>query len=170
MELAGASMLVSSLASKITAAATLAKAGGVASGTILAGLSSKGLALLSPAALGPAASTLGPLLAALDVSALPAAATAALPIGAKTVAVVAGGATAVVAVPLVLGAVGFTTSGIAASSIAAKMMSITAIANGGGVPAGSMVAALQSMGAAGLSASAKGLVGTVGSALVAAVL
>lgn len=53
---------------------------------------------------------------------------------------------AVVSVPLVLSAVGFTGAGITASSLAAKMMSVTAIANGGGVPAGSLVATLQSVG------------------------
>ncbi|KAK1339440.1 hypothetical protein QTO34_020123 [Cnephaeus nilssonii] len=41
---------------------------------------------------------------------------------------------------------GFTSTGIAASSIAAKMMSSAAIANGGGVAAGSLVATLQSVG------------------------
>ena len=41
---------------------------------------------------------------------------------------------------------GFTGAGIAASSIAAKMMSAAAVANGGGVAAGSLVATLQSVG------------------------
>ena len=50
------------------------------------------------------------------------------------------------AVPAVLGAVGFTGAGIAASSFAAKMMSAAAVANGGGVAAGSLVATLQSVG------------------------
>ncbi|CAO2587214.1 Interferon alpha-inducible protein 27-like protein 2A [Lemmus lemmus] len=50
------------------------------------------------------------------------------------------------AAPVVLTAVGFTGTGIAAASIAAKMMSAAAIANGGGVAAGSLVAALQSAG------------------------
>ena len=53
---------------------------------------------------------------------------------------------AVGAVPMVLGAMGFTGAGIAASSLAAKMMSAAAIANGGGVAAGSLVATLQSVG------------------------
>ncbi|KAJ8792194.1 hypothetical protein J1605_020045 [Eschrichtius robustus] len=56
---------------------------------------------------------------------------------------------AVVAVPTVLGAVGFTGAGIAASSLAAKMMSAAAIANGGGVAAGSLVATFQSVAAPG---------------------
>ena len=63
------------------------------------------------------------------------------------------------AVPVVLSAVGFTSAGIAASSLAAKMMSVAAIANGGGVAAGSLVATLQSVGAAGLSMSSNALVG-----------
>ncbi|KAM4852962.1 uncharacterized protein RHO17_016323 [Thomomys bottae] len=168
MEFAGASMLASSCASKITAAVALAKAGGVASGTFLAGLSSQGASLLSSAAVGPAASTLGPLLASLNVSTLPV-----LSIGAKTAAMMAGGAAAVAvvaAVPVVLGTVGFTSSGIAASSIAAKMMSTAAIANGGGVAAGGLVATLQSVGASGLPLSAKILASHVGSALVAIAL
>ncbi|XP_052594165.1 interferon alpha-inducible protein 27-like protein 2 [Peromyscus californicus insignis] len=68
----------------------------------------------------------------------------------------------VAAVPPVLSAVGFTGAGIAASSLAAKMMSLSAIANGGGVAAGSLVATLQSVGAAGLSMSSKFLVGSAG--------
>lgn len=47
---------------------------------------------------------------------------------------------------MVLGAIGFTGAGITASSLAAKMMSASAIANGGGVAAGSLVATLQSVG------------------------
>uniref|UniRef100_A0AC11C6C6 Uncharacterized protein n=1 Tax=Ovis aries TaxID=9940 RepID=A0AC11C6C6_SHEEP len=64
----------------------------------------------------------------------------------KTAAAVIGGALAVGSVPVVLGAMGFTGAGIAASSIAAKMMSAAAVANGGGVAAGSLVATLQSVG------------------------
>uniref|UniRef100_A0A3P9QFY4 Uncharacterized protein n=1 Tax=Poecilia reticulata TaxID=8081 RepID=A0A3P9QFY4_POERE len=56
----------------------------------------------------------------------------------------AGGA--VVAAPVVLGAIGFTSVGIAAGSYAASMMSAAAVANGGGVAAGSAVAVLQSVG------------------------
>ncbi|XP_042091339.1 interferon alpha-inducible protein 27-like protein 2B isoform X1 [Ovis aries] len=63
----------------------------------------------------------------------------------KTAAAVIGGALAVGSVPVVLGAMGFTGAGIAASSIAAKMMSAAAVANGGGVAAGSLVATLQSV-------------------------
>ncbi|XP_053458320.1 interferon alpha-inducible protein 27, mitochondrial [Nycticebus coucang] len=76
-----------------------------------------------------------------------------------------GGALAMGAVPVVLSAIGFTKAGIAASSIAAKMMSTAAIANGGGVSAGSLVAILQSLGATGLSTASNLLVGFVGSAL-----
>ncbi|XP_032084148.1 interferon alpha-inducible protein 27-like protein 2A isoform X2 [Thamnophis elegans] len=52
------------------------------------------------------------------------------------------GAGSVVGMPLVLSAMGFTAAGIAAGSLAAKMMSAAAIANGGGVAAGSVVALL----------------------------
>nr|XP_043903911.1 interferon alpha-inducible protein 27-like protein 2A [Solea senegalensis] len=83
----------------------------------------------------------------------------------------AGGA--VVAAPVILGVVGFGSAGIAASSYAAAWMSSAAIANGGGVAAGSLFAVLQSAGMAGLSTAATAAVagtgGTVGG-LVAAVL
>ncbi|XP_007447374.1 PREDICTED: interferon alpha-inducible protein 27-like protein 2 [Lipotes vexillifer] len=88
----------------------------------------------------------------------------------RAAAAAIGGALAVGAVPVVLGAVGFTGAGIAASSIAAKMMSAAAIANGGGVAAGSLVATLQSVGAAGLSTSSNILLGSVGSAFGALLL
>ncbi|XP_070257740.1 interferon alpha-inducible protein 27-like protein 2 isoform X1 [Myotis yumanensis] len=81
----------------------------------------------------------------------------------KAAAAVVGGAVAVGAVPLVLGAMGFTGAGIAASSLAAKMMSAAAVANGGGVSAGGLVATLQSVGAAGLSASSNALLASAGS-------
>ncbi|XP_075387657.1 interferon alpha-inducible protein 27-like protein 2A [Tenrec ecaudatus] len=76
-----------------------------------------------------------------------------------------GGVVAVASAPVVLSALGFTGAGIAASSLAAKMMSAAAVANGGGVAAGSLVATLQSVGAAGLSTSSNILLGTAGSAL-----
>lgn len=47
---------------------------------------------------------------------------------------------------MALAAMGFTGTGIAAASIAAKMMSAAAIANGGGIAAGGLVATLQSVG------------------------
>ncbi|XP_032693189.1 interferon alpha-inducible protein 27-like protein 1 isoform X2 [Lontra canadensis] len=75
------------------------------------------------------------------------------------------GVVSVASVPTVLGAVGFTGAGIAASSLAAKMMSSAAIANGGGIAAGSLVATLQSVGAAGLSLSTKIILGSLGSVL-----
>ncbi|XP_033924992.1 interferon alpha-inducible protein 27-like protein 2A isoform X2 [Melopsittacus undulatus] len=53
-----------------------------------------------------------------------------------------------IGIPLAVTSLGFTGSGIVAGSIAAKMMSAAAIANGGGVAAGSTVAVLQSIGAA----------------------
>ncbi|XP_036208175.1 interferon alpha-inducible protein 6 isoform X2 [Myotis myotis] len=48
-----------------------------------------------------------------------------------------------------LPALGFTGTGIAAHSVASWLMSCSAIANGGGVPAGGLVATLQSLGATG---------------------
>lgn len=48
-----------------------------------------------------------------------------------------------------LPALGFTGAGIAANSVAASLMSWSAVANGGGVPAGGLVATLQSLGATG---------------------
>ncbi|XP_041335392.1 interferon alpha-inducible protein 27-like protein 2A [Pyrgilauda ruficollis] len=76
-----------------------------------------------------------------------------------------GAGLALVGLPVCLGALGFTGAGIAAGSVAAKMMSAAAIANGGGVAAGSTVAVLQSIGAAGLSVGAKaGLTAVLGAA------
>ncbi|NWW31883.1 IFI27 protein, partial [Panurus biarmicus] len=72
---------------------------------------------------------------------------------------------ALIGVPVVIGALGFKGAGIAAGTIAAKMMSAAAIANGGGVAAGSIVAVLQSVGAAGFSLATKiGLTSVLGSA------
>ncbi|XP_069051504.1 interferon alpha-inducible protein 27-like protein 2 isoform X2 [Lepisosteus oculatus] len=65
--------------------------------------------------------------------------------------------------PLALGAAGFTAGGIAAGSIAAKMMSVSAVLSGGGVASGSLVAVLQSAGAAGLSSTATAVIGGIGS-------
>uniref|UniRef100_A0A4W6C9F2 Uncharacterized protein n=1 Tax=Lates calcarifer TaxID=8187 RepID=A0A4W6C9F2_LATCA len=72
---------------------------------------------------------------------------------------------AVVSAPFALGAAGFTSAGIAAGSIAAKMMSTAAVANGGGVAAGSLVAVLQSAGAAGVSGAASAAVAGTGAAV-----
>ncbi|KAM6371038.1 interferon alpha-inducible protein 27-like protein 1 [Pluvialis apricaria] len=72
---------------------------------------------------------------------------------------------ALVGVPVAIVHLGFTAAGITPlGSVAAKMMSAAAIANGGGVAAGSIVAVLQSIGAAGLSLAAKiGLTSVLGS-------
>uniref|UniRef100_A0A671XIY3 Uncharacterized protein n=1 Tax=Sparus aurata TaxID=8175 RepID=A0A671XIY3_SPAAU len=59
------------------------------------------------------------------------------------------GAVALFAAPAALGFAGFTSAGVAAGSVAAKMMSAAAVANGGGVAAGSAVAVLQSAAACG---------------------
>ncbi|XP_037359881.1 interferon alpha-inducible protein 27, mitochondrial-like [Talpa occidentalis] len=164
-----AGVLASSLASKVMSAASLIKVSGAASGSVLVGLSSVGSSLPSQAALTQALSTLGPLLGSLKASSVLGSSACALtvsPLAVKALAAVLGGAVSVTAAPAVLTALGFTSSGIAASSLAAKMMSLVAIANGGGVPAGSLVAILQSAGAAGLSLSSKLLLGSTGSALV----
>lgn len=60
-----------------------------------------------------------------------------------------------------LPALGFLSTGIAANSVAASLMSWSALANGGGVPAGGLVATLQSLGASGGSA----LMGKIGAFL-----
>ncbi|XP_073751945.1 interferon alpha-inducible protein 27-like protein 1 isoform X1 [Callorhinus ursinus] len=129
----------------------------------------KGLTLSSTAALSQATASLGSVLGTLKASSLlgsPVVNLTVSKVGAKAAAAVIGGALSVAAVPLVLGAVGFTGAGITASSLAAKMMSAAAIANGGGVAAGSLVATLQSVGAAGLSLSSKIVLGSAGTALV----
>ncbi|XP_059772478.1 interferon alpha-inducible protein 6 isoform X2 [Balaenoptera ricei] len=46
---------------------------------------------------------------------------------------------------MALPALGFSSTGIAANSVAASLMSWSAVANGGGVPAGGLVATLQSL-------------------------
>uniref|UniRef100_A0A8C8R8Z2 Interferon alpha-inducible protein 6 n=1 Tax=Pelusios castaneus TaxID=367368 RepID=A0A8C8R8Z2_9SAUR len=48
--------------------------------------------------------------------------------------------------PLMLGALGFQATGIASGSVASSWMSWSAISSGGGVPAGGIVAMLQSLG------------------------
>ncbi|XP_024087655.1 interferon alpha-inducible protein 27, mitochondrial isoform X1 [Pongo abelii] len=88
---------------------------------------------------------------------------------ARIATVVIGGVMAVEAVPMVLSAMGFTAAGIASSSIAAKMMSAAAIANGGGVASGSLVATLQSLGATRLSGLTKFILGSTGSAIAAGI-
>ncbi|KAM6216970.1 interferon alpha-inducible protein 6 [Rhynchocyon petersi] len=59
--------------------------------------------------------------------------------------IVAGGGLMALGLPLL----GFTGAGIAANSLAASLMSYSAVLNGGGVPAGGVVATLQSLGATG---------------------
>lgn len=80
------------------------------------------------------------------------------------------GVATVAAIPAVLTVAGFTAGGIAAGSLAASMMSSAAVANGGCVAAGSMVAVLQSVGAAGLAAGTNVALGGGVSATVAAIL
>ena len=75
-----------------------------------------------------------------------------------------GGVSAVLFAPVILKAAGFTGAGIAAKSIAASMMSYYAIANGGGVAGGGVVATLQSAGAAELGATGSAAVGSAGAA------
>ncbi|XP_063412306.1 interferon alpha-inducible protein 27-like protein 2 [Mytilus trossulus] len=65
------------------------------------------------------------------------------------------GVVTVTATPYLLGVAGFTGAGIAAGSAAAKLMSMFAVYNGGGVIAGGVVATCQSVGAAGLSFAGK---------------
>ncbi|KAL0969220.1 hypothetical protein UPYG_G00224040 [Umbra pygmaea] len=72
---------------------------------------------------------------------------------------------AVALAPFALAAVGFTAGGIAAGSTAVGMMSAAAVANGGVVAAGSLVAILQSAGAAGLSGAATTVVASAGAAI-----
>ncbi|XP_054422938.1 interferon alpha-inducible protein 27, mitochondrial-like isoform X1 [Pteronotus mesoamericanus] len=155
--------VLASTLTKVMSSVSLAKAGAAAASSgVLSGLIPAGLTLPSIDALSSAASSVGSLLETLGS---PDVALTDCPLGAKTVAVVIGGAVAVGAVPVALGTIGFTGAGIAASSLAAQMMSSAAIANGGGVAAGSLVATLQSVGAAGLSISSKIILGSAGSAL-----
>lgn len=74
----------------------------------------------------------------------------------------------VAAVPLVIAAAGFTASGIAATSFGAWLMSVTAVANGGGVVAGGLVSILQSIGVLGVSTAGKVVLGTTGGVALAA--
>ncbi|KAM4542909.1 interferon alpha-inducible protein 27, mitochondrial-like [Odontesthes bonariensis] len=80
----------------------------------------------------------------------------------KAIITIAGGVGAAAMTPGVLAAIGFTSAGIAAGSLAAQLMSYFAIANGGGIVAGSLVAILQSLGT-GLSWFGLGAVGGLGS-------
>ncbi|XP_064082450.1 interferon alpha-inducible protein 27-like protein 2A isoform X2 [Macrobrachium nipponense] len=63
-----------------------------------------------------------------------------------------GGAAAVVAAPILLPAMGFTAfGGVLAPLLPSQMVALAPVLSGGGVPAGGMVALLQSAGAAGIS-------------------
>ncbi|XP_047201694.1 interferon alpha-inducible protein 27, mitochondrial-like [Girardinichthys multiradiatus] len=75
----------------------------------------------------------------------------------------AGGVATVALTPALLAALGFTTTGIAAGSIAAKMMSSFTVFYGGGIPAGGLVATLQSIGMTGLGWFGTGAVAGAGS-------
>jgi len=79
-----------------------------------------------------------------------------------TAAALVGGTTVVVAAPFVLTAVGFTTGGVAAGSIAAGIQSVV---YGGTVASTSVFAGLQSAGAAGLGSTAAGALFAGGAAI-----
>ncbi|XP_030247436.1 interferon alpha-inducible protein 27-like protein 2A [Sparus aurata] len=86
------------------------------------------------------------------------------PVSAAAIGAGVGAVVALFAAPAALGFAGFTSAGVAAGSVAAKMMSAAAVANGGGVAAGSAVAVLQSAGAAGLSGAVTAAVTGTGAA------
>ena len=67
-------------------------------------------------------------------------------VGATAAGVVAGAAVGVIGVKMVVCCLGFRSSGILAESEATYLMSSSAIAHGGGVPAGGCVAVCQSLG------------------------
>ncbi|XP_011356011.1 interferon alpha-inducible protein 6 isoform X1 [Pteropus medius] len=58
-----------------------------------------------------------------------------------------------------LPALGFASTGIVANSLASSLMSWSAVVNGGGVPAGGLVATLQSLGTSNLMAKAGAALG-----------
>ncbi|CAF1215468.1 unnamed protein product [Didymodactylos carnosus] len=70
---------------------------------------------------------------------------------AGTICAAGGAACAIPATGAAITALGFAGSGITGGSVAAGMMSSAAIANGGGVAAGSVVALLQSVGVLGVT-------------------
>lgn len=76
----------------------------------------------------------------------------------KLLAVGAGAAATIFGAPLALAGLGFTTAGITAGSIATWIMSLY----GGTVLTGSVVAVLQSLGAAGMGSVATAIVGVIG--------
>ncbi|XP_069751877.1 interferon alpha-inducible protein 27, mitochondrial-like [Narcine bancroftii] len=87
----------------------------------------------------------------------------------KIALITGAGVASSLAIPVALGVMGFTTAGIVAGSVASKMMSGAAIANGGSVAAGSLVALFQSIGAAGLSGTATVVTGVAGSVITAVI-
>ena len=88
-------------------------------------------------------------------------------VGAAGCAGALGTAGALALTPAVAGALGFTAQGITAGSAAAGMMSAAALAEGGGVAAGSTVATLQAVGATGAGALAgTALAGTICAAAI----
>ncbi|CAL4104214.1 unnamed protein product, partial [Meganyctiphanes norvegica] len=74
------------------------------------------------------------------------------------------------AVPVIAGGMGFGGAGIIGGSWAAWLMSYFAVANGGGVAAGGLVATLQALGAAGYSWTTLAGLGTSCVAAVAKVI
>ncbi|XP_060891311.1 interferon alpha-inducible protein 27-like protein 1 [Labrus mixtus] len=75
----------------------------------------------------------------------------------KGVVIGAGGVVTVIFTPVLLGLLGFTKIGIAAGSIAAKIMAWLGV-----VPSGSLFAFLQSIGATGLTLTLAGYVASFG--------
>ncbi|XP_052667860.1 interferon alpha-inducible protein 27-like protein 2A [Harpia harpyja] len=75
----------------------------------------------------------------------------------------------VVVVPAALYALGFTKAGITVGSVAARMMSLAARANGGGVAAESLVAIAQSLGAAGVPTAVQAALAAIGAVMGLAV-
>ncbi|KAG7465923.1 hypothetical protein MATL_G00159450 [Megalops atlanticus] len=137
---------------------------GFSSGEILTGAKAAAM-MSSTASANGGGVTVGGLLAQLQSTGMAAGMTPAIPYLGTGLVLVTGAGVAVVAVPIVLGAVGFTSGGILAGSKAAAMMSAAAMANGGGVASGSLVAVLQSTGAAGLSTAGTLATSAVGSTL-----
>uniref|UniRef100_UPI00398EF6BC uncharacterized protein n=1 Tax=Pristiophorus japonicus TaxID=55135 RepID=UPI00398EF6BC len=80
----------------------------------------------------------------------------------KAVLMGMGSVLAITAAQSFIAALGFTATGIAAGSWAAKLMSIVARLNGGTVPPGSFLTTLQSIGTAGFAFSTNFMIGVMG--------